>query len=140
MYSIETHSGYNPTKEYLLPLAFKDLALFHAILFSSVCLKTLSPRHKEVPRALMHLKECIHLVNKRLRSPSPMVDDSTIVVVATIALFEVRPLSPSPANELTYFQEAHWAPYELGDTHGWIETNGSIERGFENLPVKPGIV
>lgn len=104
MYSIETHSSYNPMREYLLPMAFKDLAIFHAVLFSSVCLKSLSPRYKEVPRALTHLKECIHIVNERLRSPSPTVDDSIILVVSTVAYVEVSALRIALAEHiLTYF-------------------------------------
>jgi hypothetical protein len=80
-------------KDYILPLAFRDLALFHVILFSSICLKTISPGSKELPRALMHLRECIRLVNERLTSLSPMLYDSTFLVVATLAYFEVKGLS-----------------------------------------------
>jgi hypothetical protein len=100
-YSIETYFDYNSMKDYILPMAFRDLALFHVILFSSICLKTISPRSKEIPRALMHLRECIRLVNETLTSPSPMLLDSTFVVIATLAYFEVRALSSSLSNELT---------------------------------------
>lgn len=86
LYSIEKYADYNPMRDYFLPMAFKDLALFHAILFSSVCLKTLTV--KEVPKAVAHLKECIRLVNQRLRSPSPVVADSTILIVLMVAYTE----------------------------------------------------
>ena len=88
LYSIEKYADYNPMRDYFLPMAFKDLALFHAILFSSVCLKTLTV--KEVPKAVAHLKECIRLVNQRLQSPSPVVADSTILIVLMVAYTEVR--------------------------------------------------
>lgn len=94
-------------KDYILPMAFRDSALFHAILYSSICLKMVSRRSKEIPKALMHLKECIRLVNIRLTSSPLRLEDSTMVVVATLAYFEVRilPLNPPP---LHFFYRLPW--------------------------------
>jgi hypothetical protein len=83
-------------RDYFLPMAFQDLALLHAILFSSVCLKTLAPKYREVPKAVMHLRECIRLVNERLRSPSLVIDDSTILIVLMVPYSEGRDTQSLP--------------------------------------------
>lgn len=77
-------------RDRFLPMAFQDVALLHAILFSSVCLKTLQPKYREVPKAITHLRECIRLINERLQSPALVIDDSTILVVLMVAYSEVR--------------------------------------------------
>jgi hypothetical protein len=127
-------------KNYILPMAFRDLALFHVILFSSICLKTTSPGSKEVPKALMHLRECIRLINERFASLTPMLHDSTFIVIATLAYFEVRIFFLSLSTKLTNILEAQWSTQELGGTHAWAETNGSAERRVGNVPAKASVV
>lgn len=81
--------NFNPMKDYFLPMALEDLALFHVILFSSTAFTLLLAGHKDAPQSLVHLKECIHLINERLQSASPAISDSTLVIVATLAYLEV---------------------------------------------------
>ncbi|KAH8810724.1 fungal-specific transcription factor domain-containing protein [Xylogone sp. PMI_703] len=88
VYCIEKYSGYNPMKKYFLPLAFQDPALLHAIIFCAQSFDTLSSGRGEASKAVFHLNESIRLVNQRLRSVPPVVDESTILVVATIAFME----------------------------------------------------
>ncbi|RDW63418.1 hypothetical protein BP6252_10963 [Coleophoma cylindrospora] len=88
VFCIEKYSRFNPMRDYFLPMAFQDPALFHALLFSSNSLNLLSSGHREAPKAVQHLNESIRIVNERLQSPSLVVEDSTIAVIATIAYIE----------------------------------------------------
>ncbi|KAH8647648.1 hypothetical protein BX600DRAFT_475683 [Xylariales sp. PMI_506] len=88
IYPIEKYAGYNPMKDYFLPMAFDDPATMHAMLFSAGSMILPPTRSRETPNSLFHLRECIRLVNERLRSSPPIVTNSTIIIVATIAFVE----------------------------------------------------
>ena len=89
IWPMEVFSGINPMRDYFLPLALNDEALAHAIMFSTDSIRFMIPECKEVPNALMHLEQCILAVNKRLSSLQPVLDDSTILIIATMAFVEV---------------------------------------------------
>lgn len=83
-------------------MALQDAALFHGILFSSNALTMRSPGQKETQQSLLHLRECIRIVNERLQSASLVVSDSTIAIVSTLAYVEVSsflPLGIIPADK-----------------------------------------
>ncbi|KAI1333127.1 hypothetical protein F5Y16DRAFT_4135 [Xylariaceae sp. FL0255] len=88
MYPIEKYTGDNPEKTYFLPLAFEDPAILHSMLFSTRAMSQLSRFCAELPEAVIHLRECVRLVNERLGSSPPILTDSTIAVVATVAFVE----------------------------------------------------
>jgi len=88
-YSIEKYADYNPVVETWLPMAFRDSALLHCLIFcADECRKTSHDR-RERPEAVLHLKRAIELVNARLAAPEPDITDGTIVVVCTLANTEV---------------------------------------------------
>jgi hypothetical protein len=89
IYSIEKYVGYNPMKDYFFPMAVQDPAVLHVVLFSAKSFVVPSSGYCDTPQALLHLRECIRLVNGRLRSSPPIVNDSTIAIIATMAFVEV---------------------------------------------------
>lgn len=96
IYSIEKYAGHNPMRDYFLPMAFDDPAVLHAFLYSAGAVILPPEGGHENSKSLMHLKECIRLVNDRLCASPPVLSDSTIAIVTTIAYDEVsKNVSPS---------------------------------------------
>ncbi|KAG9241669.1 hypothetical protein BJ878DRAFT_545019 [Calycina marina] len=85
VYSIEKYADYNPISETWLPMAFKDPALLHCLIFCADGYSALADGVRERPLAVMHLKEASRMVNQRLRGPNPIITDSTLVIVCTLA-------------------------------------------------------
>jgi hypothetical protein len=88
IYSIEKHVGYNPMTDYFLPLAFNDPAVMHAMLFSASSIVLPFLQSRERLKSMVHLRECIRMVNERLRSSPPIITDGTIAIVAVVAYVE----------------------------------------------------
>jgi len=89
MYSIEKYADYNPMTETWLPMAFRDPALLHCLIFCADGYRQYSANGKEGPEAVLHLKRAIEIVNERLAAPVPNITDGTIVAVCTLAHAEV---------------------------------------------------
>jgi hypothetical protein len=70
-------------------MALTDPALMNSILFCSDQFRSKMNGEKERPSAIMHLKQTICTLNKRLQEPWQGISDSTIAAVATLALTEV---------------------------------------------------
>ena len=89
IYSLERYADYNPVTETWLPMAFRDAALLHCLIFCADSYRQLSESRAERPEAVIHLKKVIEIVNERLTAPVPNITDGTIVVVCTLAHSEV---------------------------------------------------
>lgn len=117
-------------KEYFLPIAFHDEALLHAILGCSGSYDTVALGRGELRKAVFHLNESIRIVNDRLRSMPPTVDEPTILVVATMAYLEVRPCSLSYSQANISSLEIYWTRKKLGDPHAGSKANDFPERWY----------
>ena len=89
IYSLERYADYNPVTETWLPMAFRDAALLHCLIFCADGYRQYSANGKEGPEAVLHLKRAIEIVNERLAAPVPNITDGTIVAVCTLAHAEV---------------------------------------------------
>jgi hypothetical protein len=135
LYSIEKYTNFNPTTEYWLPLAFHDAALLNAILACADAFGAVETGIKERPTAVIHLKESLRIVNERLQR-STNLSDATIVVIATLAIMEVRNARSIAENNLIIRDQKI-----SGNTDNWnvhmrglkqiVRTKGGLE-GFRS--------
>jgi hypothetical protein len=92
IYSVESLGGWNPIRDYWLPMAFQapEPALLHSFI---ACANTYVSGHiepRKVPRGLRHLGAAISIINERLLAPPATISKATFAVIAGIALLEVR--------------------------------------------------
>jgi len=80
---------WNPVREFWLPMAFQDPAFLHALIFCSDGFGAIATGVKERPASVIHLRHAIRIVNERLSAPVPIITDTTIVVVCSLAHTEV---------------------------------------------------
>lgn len=71
----------------------EDAALLHTILCGAALYADVVTGRGESLEKVKHMKESVHLLNQRLRSPKPVITDSTIVTVAHLAEYEVSILT-----------------------------------------------
>ncbi|KAJ5917381.1 hypothetical protein N7466_010935 [Penicillium verhagenii] len=92
-YSIEKHTAFNPITEYWISLVMVDDAFLHTILGCA----DLHFFPGKAPQAslttIKHLNAAISIVNKRIEN-NEIPTDATLVIVATMALMEVRTSPP----------------------------------------------
>jgi hypothetical protein len=90
IYSVESLGGWNPIRDYWLPMAFQapEPALLHSFI---ACANTYVSGHVEAqkgPRGLRHLGAAMSIINERLQAPAT-ISEATFAVIAGVALLEV---------------------------------------------------
>jgi hypothetical protein len=84
----ELGRGQDLAEQGWVPLAMKDAALFHLILCGSALYMDLVTGRRESLEMFKHMKEAVHLLSRRLQDLGSELDDSTILTVAHLAIFE----------------------------------------------------
>ncbi|VUC29739.1 unnamed protein product [Clonostachys rosea] len=130
MYSLEEVGGWNPIKNYWLPLAFHDAALMHSFLACTDSYVKGYAAGEVGAFGLHHLQQVICIVNKRLAKVETPISRGTIAVIAGISLLEtLTRLQQGPGRH------RHWRTHMKG-LKALVELSG----GFESFASEPMIM
>ena len=83
-------AGYNPVAEYWLYIAFEDPALIHIFIG---CADVYTRGYSAIvsgTKGLRHFYEAISLVNRRLQDAYENVSETTLAIIAALAMLEVN--------------------------------------------------
>ncbi|KAJ6109164.1 hypothetical protein N7486_001398 [Penicillium sp. IBT 16267x] len=97
-YYIEQHTAFNPITEYWISLVMVDDAFLHTILGCADLHFSPCKAPQASLTTIKHLNAAISIVNKRIEN-NEIPTDATLVIVATMALMEVR--TPPPHGSVT---------------------------------------
>ncbi|KAI0160126.1 hypothetical protein GGR57DRAFT_520245 [Xylariaceae sp. FL1272] len=87
-YKLEAFVGCNPMADFWMPMAFQDPALLHTMIGCADAWITGYSTSKRPGREVMHLHQSISIVNERLQTTMNVASETTIAIVAGMALLE----------------------------------------------------
>lgn len=79
----------NPVTEYYAPLVWRDTVLFHVALQLSACHLEKIGMTSDTELSSHLMKECLRLLQDRIRCPSDSLCDETFAAVAGLAAVDV---------------------------------------------------
>ena len=88
-YPLEHHLAYSPVKAGWLPLAMTEEFLFRSILFSSASRLAVEDGHPDLDEPKIIVEPIYRQLHHRLKQYTEL-SDSTIAIVACLAMVEVR--------------------------------------------------
>lgn len=133
-YTIEKYTSFNPVKDCWIPMAFSEPAMLHAIIFCSDIVNSTRQNVRESPVAIIHLRQAIAILNKRLQGPVTSITDATIVVVCALAQTEVRDdmLIFMKLKVLTNIENER-EPQNLENSYAWLAADGAGSRRSRSI-------
>lgn len=94
LYLVEQKAEFNPIVDFWMPLAFQESALLHAFIAFSGFYTLHSATLDDQPVIFSHLKRAISQANERMADRMISVSTETLVVVALVAIIQVRQTFP----------------------------------------------